>query len=709
MYRALKEAAHPIHSLSLQPLDDQVEKTIQTCNVTHLFLKKDNAFYAYVSIEEVRNKRLQEEDIVPLLENHAVPLSETITITPERKLSIPFLFQILGKQLVLIKGEAEEYAGYLTREELLIELFQHSNTTSDFLKMMLSSIPRGIFVVDDMKKVVHFNDTALSMMRTTEEKVKQHSVDDFFHADIIEHVLQTGETVLNQILVQEEAGLLLDYSPIFDEENQINGVIIIVQDLPQVEEMALEIGYVKDLNRDLNAILATMYDEILVVDQHGTLLRHSENYLEHAWSEDLHAIVGQRIHDYSTMEQADPSLIDLVLEEKKKITSMQTLASGQKVLSVGNPIFGEDGIVDRIVIASRDITETTRLKSELRETRQMTDQYKEELQSLKKQHHQSLSPEIVYGSKKMESVMATVEKLADFHSTVLILGESGVGKELIAKAIHDNGARADKPFVTVNCGAIPEDLLESELFGYVKGAFTGADSRGKVGYFEQANHGVLFLDEIGELSLHLQVKLLRVLQEREVSPIGSVQSKPIDVQIVTATNQSLEKLVKEGTFREDLYYRINVIPIRVPALRERPEDIPLLSYTFMDQLNRKYDKSFHLTPEALQVLEAYGWPGNIRELQNVIERLVVTADAELIEGEYVRRFLHPAESSSSSVAVTEIMPLKEAKKLLERQMVELAMERYKTTTAAAEKLGMSQSAVSRKYNEVKKYAKNHNN
>ncbi|GEK59925.1 hypothetical protein CHL76_14510 [Marinococcus halophilus] len=707
LYESLKQASHPLRMISLQSPAQDIKEIIRTFRGTHVFLQQGKVIEGYILIEEIRNKVNHADDVEELIANHAVLLTETTTIKPEQKLSIPFLFQILGKQLVLIEDKTGEYAGYLTREELLIELFQHNNMTSDFLKMLLSSIPRGIFVVDELQKIVHFNDTGLSMLKTTETLVKEHSASHFFHTDLIEYVLSSGDTVLNQILVQDEVGLLLDYSPIFDDEHLINGVTIIVQDLPQVEEMALEIGYVKDLNRDLNAILATMYDEILVVNENGILLRHSDNYLEHAWREEIHQVIGQKVQDYTTIENADPSLVELVLDEKKKVTSMQTLSSGQKVLSVGNPIFNDFGHVDRIVIASRDITETTRLKTELRETKQKTNQYKEELQSLKTQQ-QTTSTEIIYRSKKMESVMRTIMKLAGFHSTILILGESGVGKELIAKAIHENGTRATKPFVTVNCGAIPEELLESELFGYTKGAFTGADSKGKAGYFEQADQGVLFLDEIGELSLRLQVKLLRVLQERVVTPVGGGRPKPVDVQIVTATNQVLEHLVQAGQFREDLYYRINVIPITVPALRERPEDIPLLAYAFITQLNKKYNKAFHLTPEALQVLEAYKWPGNIRELQNVIERLVVTADSDLIEANYIRQFLHLDNERSSNFAITEIMPLKEAKNQLERQLVELAMERYKTTTAAADKLGMSQSAVSRKYKEIKKYAKIHN-
>jgi transcriptional regulator with PAS, ATPase and Fis domain len=236
----------------------------------------------------------------------------------------------------------------------------------------------------------------------------------------------------------------------------------------------------------------------------------------------------------------------------------------------------------------------------------------------------------------------------------------------------------------------------------VKGAFTGADMKGKVGYFEQANKGVLFLDEISELPSRLQVKLLRVLQEKEVTPVGSTKAIPVDVQIVAATNRNLEKMVAEGTFREDLFYRINVIPIRVPPLRERMEDIPLLAFHFVQQLNDKYNKHYYLSPEAVNMLEVYDWPGNVRELQNFIERLVVTSEEEVIEAEFVNQSLKFGEAKQAKPIITGILPLQEARDQLEEQLIELAMKKYKTTTKAAKALEISQSAVSRKYQKILK-------
>jgi transcriptional regulator with PAS, ATPase and Fis domain len=301
----------------------------------------------------------------------------------------------------------------------------------------------------------------------------------------------------------------------------------------------------------------------------------------------------------------------------------------------------------------------------------------------------------------MEEIMTQVKKIADFSSTVLINGESGVGKEVIAQAIHQLGSRSKKPFLKLNCGAIPESLLESELFGYSKGSFTGADKNGKEGYFKQADGGVLFLDEIGEMPVHLQVKLLRVLQEKEVIPIGSTKPIKVDVQIVAATNKNLEKMVENREFREDLFYRLNVIPIHIPPLRERPEDIPLLAFHFVQQMNERYNKNYHLTPDALNLLEVHSWPGNIRELQNMIERLVVSADDEAIDAEFVNRYLVLGKDiKNSKPIVTKIVPLSEALESVEEQLILLAIKQYKTTTKAAKALGISQSSVSRKYQKI---------
>ena len=238
----------------------------------------------------------------------------------------------------------------------------------------------------------------------------------------------------------------------------------------------------------------------------------------------------------------------------------------------------------------------------------------------------------------MHNVMTLTKRLASVNTTVLITGESGVGKGLIAKQLHEEGNRCEGPFVTVNCGAIPDNLIESELFGYAPGAFTGSRSDGKKGLFEVAQSGTIFLDEISELPLNMQVKLLRVIQEREITPVGGVKPIPIDVRIVSATNRDLQDLVRQDKFREDLYYRLNVVPITVPPLRDRPEDILPLIQSNLHKYNENLREHKVLSSEALTVLLKYPWPGNVRELQNIIERLIITTNDDVISEENASYF-----------------------------------------------------------------------
>jgi two-component system, NtrC family, response regulator AtoC len=234
-------------------------------------------------------------------------------------------------------------------------------------------------------------------------------------------------------------------------------------------------------------------------------------------------------------------------------------------------------------------------------------------------------------SKVLRDVIDSVERIAGSASSVLISGESGTGKEVVARLLHSSSPRAGRPFVAVNCGAIPESLIESELFGHAKGAFTGA-TEARSGKFAQADGGTLFLDEIGELKLAMQVKLLRVVQEREVTPVGEATARNIDVRIITATNRDLEAMVKEGTFRQDLFFRLDVIPLKLPALRDRYEDIPILAAYFLEGMNRRLGRKIALSEEALNLMQLYEWPGNVREMENLIERLVVMTKGDVIGG-----------------------------------------------------------------------------
>ena len=298
---------------------------------------------------------------------------------------------------------------------------------------------------------------------------------------------------------------------------------------------------------------------------------------------------------------------------------------------------------------------------------------------------------IVGKSRAMQEIFATVLRVAPTRSTVLLAGESGVGKDLIARAIHHNSPRADKPLVKINCTALPENLMESELFGYEKGAFTGANTS-KPGKFEQADHGTVFLDEIGDVPPHIQVKLLRVLQEREFERLGSNKTLHVDVRVVAATNQDLRAALEQGTFREDLYYRLNVVPIDIPPLRERREDIPWLAEYFVKKLAADSgSKAEGITDAALDKLAAYSWPGNVRELENVIERSLVMARGDRLDADDIRLDTgRQTKANASDLSLPPGMTLDE----YEKELIRDALKRADgNKSQAARLLGLTRNAL----------------
>jgi len=301
---------------------------------------------------------------------------------------------------------------------------------------------------------------------------------------------------------------------------------------------------------------------------------------------------------------------------------------------------------------------------------------------------------IIGTSEKMRQVYEMVSEMTKNDATVLISGESGTGKELIARAIHFNGLRKDEPFIAVDCASIPENLLESELFGHEKGAFTDATSQ-KLGRFELANHGTLFLDEIGNLRMEMQGKILRALQEREIHRVGGVKTIKIDVRIISATNIDLKKAIGEGKFREDLYYRLNVVPVNVPPLRERKEDIPLLVRYFLGMFNREFGKKIKsIAPQAMEALVNYNWPGNVRELRNVIERLVALTKEEVISYEGLPLDILLAAEAGEVEAGREGMLLKEAREQFEKQFILGVLGKVNwNQTEAAKLLGVHRNTL----------------
>lgn len=393
-----------------------------------------------------------------------------------------------------------------------------------------------------------------------------------------------------------------------------------------------------DIELDLHTILESCREVIFVSDKSGKALRVSKSWRELFYSEG-EAFFQKGVFQVEKEGIITPSATRLVMEQEEHVQIIQETKNGRTLMVTGMPIKDKNGEIQRIVSISEDITELHTLKKKLSAEKVKNKRLNERL-------YDSTLPSLIFNSEAMNSVMWTVLKIAPVDSTVLITGESGVGKEIIAEYIHRWSNRSGQPFIKINCGSIPENLLESELFGYVKGAFTGATEEGKKGLFEEAHGGTIFLDEIGEIPVALQVKLLRVLQEQEVRRIGSTSSKKIDVRVIAATNRHLETEIKEGNFREDLFYRLHVVPLYIPPLRDRLDDLLQLVLHFTDTFNRKLNSTKFFSPESINQFYRYNWPGNVRELQNIMERTMVMADTNYIEPQHLPDFLQslPKES-----------------------------------------------------------------
>ncbi|MFK4075624.1 sigma-54 interaction domain-containing protein [Ectopseudomonas khazarica] len=439
-------------------------------------------------------------------------------------------------------------------------------------------------------------------------------------------------------------------------------------------------------------LLDALHDGVYITDADGITLKVNSAYerLTGLRSED---VVGQHMQALVEQGVISQSVSLRVLKEGKALSLMQSVSQGKRLLVSGTPIFAEDGRVRYVVSTVRDMTELLRMKHERDELQQLRKLRSSTAKLHAGQRDDLLDTSPVANLPASGRVFALARQVAASDVKVLLQGETGVGKTLIAQYIHKSSPRAAQPFLALNCGALPENLIEAELFGYVAGAFTGAGSKGKRGLLELAHQGTVFLDEIGDLPLALQVKLLKVIEESRFIPVGGLELKEVDVRIVTATHHDLRAMVSEGRFRADLYYRLNVVPIHVPALRERREEIqPLLDF-YLAEFNQRYGRELSWGLEALDALTDYDWPGNIRELINLVERLVVTCSAGSVE-----LFDLPEEMRAARGARDDehLLPLRKQVEQLERRLIRQALVQHKTTREAARVLGLSQATLVQK-------------
>ncbi len=552
-------------------------------------------------------------------------------------------------------------------------------------------IYHGVLMVDSNGYIVGCNKAAKELLGVTGNVVGEMAREVLPDSAMYE-VLETGIPIVNNKVDIGGRIILSNHKPIL-EGTKIAGVVTSFQDITDLDAVAQELEATKELNKELEAIFNSSYDEIFVTDGEGVTLRVNKAG-EQFYGMKSEELIGKHVSKLEELGLFSPSITPQVLKTKKCTTLIQSTKSGKKIIVTANPVFDEKGKIIRVVTNSRDITELSNLRQRLEDTEKLMDNYRTEILKLRKERVGT--SEIISKSAVMQQILTLAGKVAGVDSTVLIEGESGVGKGVVALKIHQLSKRSEYPFITINCGAIPENLMESELFGYEGGSFTGAKKEGKKGLFEIASNGTIFLDEISELPLNLQVKLLQVIQDRRLRRVGGNDYIGVNARILAATNRNMSRLVKERKFREDLYYRLNVVPLVVPPLRHRKEDIPVLVEHFLEAFLEKYEIRKKMAPETLELLINYNWPGNVRELENLVERVVVTVDSLEVLPRHLPDYILHADGSSAKVFVLDICPLKNATDELERQLLNKALLKFQNTYKMADALEVNQSTIVRK-------------
>ncbi len=483
-------------------------------------------------------------------------------------------------------------------------------------------------------------------------------------------------------------------------EGKQPGCVFLFEESTGLQRIAWENSYLRHFTRELETIINSSSDGLFVCDAEANVIRvnpASERIHRMAASE----LIGKNMEDLIAQGFIDQSAALEAIRSRGTVSLLQE-KDDRKMISIGTPVFDENDNLISVVVSERDITEIDALHRELEDQGSLKDQL--QFQLLEMQLAELTATQIIARSTVMIRVLEKALKVSTANSTVLITGESGVGKGLITNLIHSNSNRAGKPLIRINCGAIPESLVESELFGYESGAFTGAKEGGKPGSLELADGGSLFLDEIGELPLAAQVKLLRFLENGKITRVGGSKVISIDARILVATHRNLQEMVAAGSFRQDLYYRLSVIPLRIPPLRERKECIFSLIHHFVEHFAEISKTRKRVSREALDVLLSYPYPGNVRELMNICEHAIVMSETEVINTSDlprdVREFVsaHPLRETGWLKG----MSLKQILENVEQEVMLEAMDIYKSQAAAAKALGVSQPTIARR---LKKYKK----
>lgn len=558
------------------------------------------------------------------------------------------------------------------------------------LRTAFEAAYNGIVLVDTDIRILALNSAAEKILGISKREAVGRSVLELVPESGFPEVLSRKKSHVACSVKIGDKVYISNRTPVI-VDGELVGAVAVLQDITELNQIKSQLAETKKLKNILEVILDSAYEGIVVVDENGIITMFNDAYCRflNVRKEDM---VGRHVTD--------------VIENTRMHIVVKT---GQPEIRQIQHIQGHDMICDRIPIKKdgkiigavgkvlfRDVSEVEELLKQTEQLKEQLKYYKNELENERKTRY-SLE-NIIGESPVMANLKELIKKVAKSSSTVLIRGESGTGKELLAHAIHNLSPRRSCPFVKVNCAAVPENLLESELFGYEEGAFTGAKKGGKPGKFEQAHGGTIFLDEIGDMPLKMQVKILRVLQEKEVERLGSTKTINVDVRVIAATNRNLERLINERKFREDLFYRLNVVNLEIPPLRERKEDIPLLA----DFLVKKLCKSLgigekNISQSTYNVLLRYKWPGNVRELENALERALNVIDSDIIQPEHLPYYIRQSGNSLKD----GVFHLKSIVEETEKETIKRALNAAGgSSLEAAKLLGISKSTF---YDKLAKY------
>jgi PAS domain S-box-containing protein len=520
-------------------------------------------------------------------------------------------------------------------------------------------------------------------------------IDPAFGRQVLSCMEQEKDSQIS-IATKHDSKIEIVISPMVNDDGTIRAICF-MRDIDIVEASAWEFPPIREMRLQFQAVLDHSYYGIYILDGRGIVLKVNDVAagLIGLKKEEM---IGMNIRDLAENGIVDQALTPNILESKKALTlPLYVIKSNKYIMASGMPIFDENGEILFVVVIEHDMTIVKELRAQLQQVKQVADTIKSELSD--RNLLELKNSEIVADAPAMNQVLTVLLKLAKVDaSNILITGESGTGKGLLAKFVHHTGSRKDQPFISINCAALPDMLLEAELFGYEKGAFTGASDTGKAGLFELANQGTIFLDEIGDLPFSVQAKLLKCLDDGEIRRLGGTKLIKVDCIVIAATNNNLEELVQRKKFRHDLYFRLNIFPVQIPPLRERREDILKISKLYLEKYNKIYKQKKRFSELCIEQLLAYNFPGNVRELKNLIKNAVVIKEKDFLERIVpVQRIRaqntkEPVQEKELPVSRGLMLELQD----FEREKLEQALAKFDSTRDLADYLDISQSSVVRK-------------